>query len=71
MAQASSQTASRHRLWRGLYVKIRHTWCHAVLPAQELCVVPQGNPQSFLIARGSSLHGMLMNTVQSHVELGC
>ena len=32
-------------------------------------MLPQGNPQSFLIACGSSLGSMLMDTVQSDVEL--
>jgi hypothetical protein len=32
-------------------------------------VVPQGSPQRFLIACGSSLGSVLMNTVQSDVEL--
>jgi hypothetical protein len=32
-------------------------------------VVPQGNPQRLLIARGASLRSMLMDPVQSDVEL--
>jgi hypothetical protein len=32
-------------------------------------VVPQGNPQSLLIACGASLRSVLMDTVQSDVEL--
>ena len=33
-------------------------------------MVPQGDAQSFLIAVGSSLGSVLMDTVQSDVELG-
>jgi hypothetical protein len=33
-------------------------------------MLPQGKPQRFLIARGSGLGGMLMDTIQSDVELG-